>query len=306
MSASQKQNITVIGLGSIGLGMAQSALRAGHAVTGVDISAERCKAFADAGGKVSNDATQAVANADCVVCVVVSSAQTEALLFGDAGVANAMPQNSVFISCATVPPAFAVKTAERLEATGRHYLDAPTSGGAAKAASGEITIMGSGTPAAFERAQPLLDATATKVYRLGDKAGAGSAMKLINQLLAGVHIASACEAMALAIKLELDADTVYDVITNAAGSSWMFENRVPHILEGDYRPRSAINIFTKDLGIVLDTARAENFPVPLAGSALQMYLMAAAAGMGNDDDASLARVYAQLAGLELPPAKTGH
>jgi 3-hydroxyisobutyrate dehydrogenase len=264
----------------------------------------RCQAFADAGGKISNNATQAVANADCVVCVVVSSAQTEALLFGDPAVATTMPQDSVFISCATVPPAFAVKAAERLEAGGRLYLDAPTSGGAAKATSGEITIMGSGTPAAFERARPVLDATASKVYRLGDKAGAGSAMKLINQLLAGVHIASACEAMALAIKLGLDANTVYDVITNAAGSSWMFENRVPHILEGDYQPKSAINIFTKDLGIVLDTARTENFPVPLAGSALQMFLMAAAAGMGNDDDASVTRVYAQLAGLELPQAKT--
>ncbi|MCB1720109.1 MAG: NAD-binding protein, partial [Candidatus Competibacteraceae bacterium] len=95
-------------------------------------------------------------------------------------------------------------------------------------------------------------------------------------------------------------DQVYDVITHAAGSSWMFENRVPHILAGDYQPKSAVNIFTKDLGIVLDTARAEDFPVPVAGAALQMYLMAAAAGMGQDDDTSVARVYAQLAGLQLP------
>jgi 3-hydroxyisobutyrate dehydrogenase len=280
--------------------MAQSALRAGHEVTGVDIDEARCRAFADSGGRISDNAAAAVATADCVVCVVVSAAQTEALLFGDDGIAGHMPAGSVFISCATVPPAFAVQSAQRLEATGRHYLDAPTSGGAGKAASGEITIMAAGSDAAFERAAPVLDATASKVYRLGAQAGAGSAMKLINQLLAGVHIASACEAMAMAIKLGLEPDTVYDVITHAAGSSWMFENRVPHILEGDYQPRSAINIFTKDLGIVLDTARSENFPVPLAGSALQMFLMAAAAGMGNDDDASVARVYAQLAGLELP------
>ena len=128
-------------------------------------------------------------------------------------------------------------------------------------------------------------------------------MKLVNQLLAGVHIATACEAMAFAIRLGLAPQQVYDVITHAAGSSWMFENRVPHILEGDYAPKSAVSIFTKDLGIVLDTARANQFPIPMASMGLQLFEMAAAAGMAQDDDASVARVYAQLAGLRLPGGK---
>ena len=297
---SEKQKVAVIGLGSIGLGMAQSLLRAGHRVVGVDVSDARRQAFIEAGGDAVSTSAEAAADADCVICVVVSAAQTEAVLFESDGVADVMTEGSVFMSCATVPPAFAVKTAARLESMNRHYLDAPTSGGPAKAATGEMTIMASGTEAAFARAQAVLDACTSKVYRLGDKAGGGSAMKLINQLLAGVHIATACEAMSLAIKLGLEPDQVYDVITHAAGSSWMFENRVPHILAGDYQPKSAVNIFTKDLGIVLDTARAEDFPVPVAGAALQMYLMAAAAGMGQDDDTSVARVYAQLAGLQLP------
>jgi 3-hydroxyisobutyrate dehydrogenase len=123
---------------------------------------------------------------------------------------------------------------------------------------------------------------------------------MINQLLAGVHIAAACEAMAFAAKQGLDLRRVYEVITKSAGNSWMFENRVPHILDADYAPKSAVDIFVKDLGIVQDMARAEKYPVPVAAAALQMFLMASGAGMGRDDDASVARLYAQVSGAKLP------
>jgi 3-hydroxyisobutyrate dehydrogenase len=126
---------------------------------------------------------------------------------------------------------------------------------------------------------------------------------MINQLLAGVHIAAAAEAVTFAAKQGLDLETVYEVITGSAGNSWMFENRVPHILDGDYTPHSSIEIFVKDLGIVQDMARAHRYPVPLAAAALQMYLAAAGAGMGADDDSSVARVYAQLSGAVLPQKK---
>ena len=151
----------------------------------------------------------------------------------------------------------------------------------------------------MKRAEPIFEAIASKVYRLGAEPGAGSAFKMINQLLAGVHIAAACEAIAFAKKLGLDLAKVYEVITASAGNSWMFENRVPHILDNDYTPKSAVAIFTKDLGIVSDMARAASFPTPLAASALQMFLMTAASGMGRDDDASVARLYAKIAGVEL-------
>ena len=144
---------------------------------------------------------------------------------------------------------------------------------------------------------------AGKVYNLGDAAGAGASFKMVNQLLAGVHIAAACEAMTFAARLGLDLDKVYEVIAASAGNSWMFENRVPHILDGDYSPRSAVSIFTKDLGIVSDMARQEKFPLQIASTALQMFLMTAAAGMASDDDASVARMIAQITGLQLPTAK---
>jgi L-threonate 2-dehydrogenase len=141
---------------------------------------------------------------------------------------------------------------------------------------------------------------AAKVHDLGTEVGLGSAFKMINQLLAGVHIAAAGEAIAFAAKQGLDLRKVYTVITGSAGNSWMFENRIPHVLDGDYAPRSAVDIFVKDLGIVQDMARQLKFPVPLAAAALQVFLMASGAGMGRDDDASIARIYARMTGTVLP------
>ncbi|MDP4002776.1 L-threonate dehydrogenase [Methylobacterium sp. NEAU K] len=296
----QTLRAAVIGLGSMGSGMAGSLLRAGFAVAACDVNPDAVARFAAAGGCGAETPAEAAAGADVVVSVVVNAAQTEAVLFGPDGAAGAMPEGAVFVSSATMDPAVARALASRLEATGRHYLDAPMSGGAARAAEGGLTFLASGSPAAFAKARPALDAMAGTLYELGDEAGQGAAFKMINQLLAGVHIAAACEAMSFAAKQGLDLRRVYEVITKSAGNSWMFENRVPHILDADYAPKSAVDIFVKDLGIVQDMARAEKYPVPVAAAALQMFLMASGAGMGRDDDASVARLYAQVSGTKLP------
>ena len=292
--------VAVAGLGSMGLGMAATLVRAGATVTGFDPGEARRRAFSELGGDIATSAAAATAMADIVVSVVVNADQTEALLFGPDGIASRMAEDGVFVSCATVAPARARAMAQKLEATGRHYLDAPISGGAQRAADGSLTVMASGSAAAFERASPVLDTLAGKVYRLGDTAGQGAAFKMVNQLLAGIHIAAAAEAIAFAANEGLDLKKVYEVITASAGNSWMFENRVPHMIDGDYTPRSAVDIFVKDLGIVLDMGRASAFPVPLSSAALQLFVMTSAAGMGRDDDASVARLYARIAGLDLP------
>ena len=296
----QTGRIAVIGLGSMGSGMAGSLLRAGFSVAACDVNPEAVARFQKAGGIAAAHPAEAAGGADVVVSVVVNAAQTEAVLFGENGAAAAMPEGAVFVSSATMDPAVARTLAARLEATGRHYLDAPMSGGAARAADGGLTFLASGSPAAFAKARPALDAMAGTLYELGDAAGQGAAFKMINQLLAGVHIAAACEAMSFAAKQGLDLARVYEVITKSAGNSWMFENRVPHILDADYAPKSAVDIFVKDLGIVQDMARAEKYPVPVAAAALQMFLMASGAGMGRDDDSSVARLYAQVSGAKLP------
>jgi putative dehydrogenase len=298
--SSAKPRVAVIGLGSMGSGMARSLMRAGFAVAGCDVSVSALQRFKEEGGEPFRTPALAAEGAQVVICVVVNAAQTEAALFGPEGAAETMGEGCVFVSSATMDPQVARRLGAALEATGRLYLDAPISGGAVRADKGELTIMASGSPQAFAAARGALDAMAAKVYELGAEPGQGAAFKMINQLLAGVHVAVAGEAMALAAKQGLDLDKVYEVITASAGNSWMFENRVPHILAGDYSPRSAIEIFVKDLGIVQDMARAERFPAPLAAAALQMYLAAAGAGMGGDDDSSVARVYAQLSGAKLP------
>src|SRR4051812_48760998 len=298
--AARTGRAAVIGLGSMGTGMALSLLRGGLSVAAFDVNPDAVARFAEGGGHGAGSPADAAAGADIVVCVVVNAAQTEAVLFGAGGIAEAMPEGAVFVSCATMDPALARDLAARLEAGGRHFLDAPISGGATRAAEGALTILASGSRAAFDRAQPALDAMAAKLYRLGDAPGQGAAFKMINQLLAGVHIAAACEAMSFAAKQGLDLAKVYEVITASAGNSWMFENRVPHVLEGDYTPRSAVEIFVKDLGIIQDMARTARFPVPVSAAALQMFLATAGSGMGRDDDASVARLYARMTGTSLP------
>ena len=298
MSAQDKA--ALIGLGSMGFGMARSLLRAGFDVAGFDVSADAVARFAASGGRGAMTPADAAQGATIVIAVVVNAAQTEAVLFGENGCAAVMEPGTVFVSSATMAPDVARRLAAKLEAMGPHYLDAPMSGGAARAEEGRLTMLASGSAAAFAAARPALDAMTATLYELGSEPGQGAAFKMVNQLLAGVHIAVASEAMAFAARQNLDLQKVYEVITASAGNSWMFENRMTHVLEGDYTPKSSVSIFTKDLGIVLDMARSANFPVPLASSALQMFLMTAAAGMAGDDDSSVTRLYAQLAGLKLP------
>lgn len=300
MQKSADMSVCVIGLGSMGFGMAASLLRAGFSVTGYDLNADAMARLVALGGKAGQNPAEAASGANVVLCVVVNAAQTESALFGPDGAASAMAQGGVILSCATMPPDAARDFAARAAKAGQDYLDAPISGGAVRAAAGELTIMASGKAAVFTRVRPVLDCIATKVYELGEEAGVGAAFKIVNQLLAGVHIAAACEAITFAKAMDLDISKVYEVITASAGNSWMFENRVPHILEGDYSPRSAVDIFTKDLGIISDMGRGMKFPTPIASMALQMFVMTAAAGMGRDDDASVARMIAGLAGLDLP------
>jgi L-threonate 2-dehydrogenase len=298
--SSAKPRVAVIGLGSMGFGMATSLRRSGFEVTGCDAAAEAAARFVREGGKSAGTPAEAAKSADIVVSVVVNAAQTEAILFGPNGVAETLAKDAVFVSCATMAPEIARMLAKQLEATGRHYLDAPISGGAQRAAQGELTILASGSAGAFAKARPALDAMAAKLYELGDAPGLGAAFKMVNQLLAGVHIVAASEAIAFAARQGLNLRKVYEVITASAGNSWMFENRMQQVLNGDYAPRSAVEIFVKDLGIVQDMARSARFPTPVAAAALQMFLATAAGGMGRDDDSSVARLYARISGVALP------
>jgi L-threonate 2-dehydrogenase len=299
MPNGKSQNIAVTGLGSMGYGMATSALRAGHKVWGTDINAAQVDKFHQDGGEKSALRDQ-LNSLDAVVVVVLNAQQTESVLFGTEGIAPLLKAGTVIIACATVSPEFARCMEGRCADHGLLYLDAPISGGAAKAAQGKLSIMASGSEEAFAAARPCLDAMAETVFELGSEAGAGSAMKAVNQMLAGVHIAAMAEALTFGMTQGVNPDTFVDVISKCAGTSWMLENRAPHIAAGDYTPLSSINIWPKDLGIVLDIARDAKFSAPITAAALQQFLAAAGMGLGQEDDAAIAKVYARNSGLSLP------
>ncbi|MEC9433634.1 MAG: L-threonate dehydrogenase [Pseudomonadota bacterium] len=289
----------VIGLGSMGFGMARSLLAAGHRVFGADIAPARVEALAAMGGEAGTPAEAGPAT-DILVCVVLNAEQTRAALFGPDGWAAHLRPGTVLVGCATVPPDFAREMAAEAASRGLLYLDAPISGGAARAAEGKLSIMAAGAPEAVAAARPALDAMAETVHDLGPEPGAGSAMKAVNQLLAGVHIAAMGEAMVFAAAQGLDLRRVLEVIGVSAGNSWMFSNRGPHVADGDYVPRSAVTIWPKDLGIVADIASGAGMAVPMTDAALARFRAAVEAGWGAEDDAAVAKLYAREAGLRLP------
>jgi 3-hydroxyisobutyrate dehydrogenase len=279
--------------------MARSLLRKGFRTTGSDLNPAAAGPLKELGGEFFDSPAMAAMNADIAFVVVVNAQQMEDVLSGPEGILGVMTPGSVIVGSVTIAPEQARSFAEAARESGIYYLDAPISGGAKRAEAGELTVLASGSKEAFLAARPALSAVAQKIYELGEEAGTGSAFKIVNQLLAGVHIAAACEAVALARRMDLNLNKVFEVITNSAGNSWMFEDRVPHILENDYSPRSAVSIFSKDLGIVTEIGRSSHFPTMMAASALQMFVMTEAAGMSSDDDSSVARMLADLAGVDI-------
>ena len=290
----------VIGLGTMGMGVALNLHRKGHAVTGCEPRETVRAEFTAAGGQTVASAGQLPGDLDAVVVFVLNAAQTEEVLFGPDGCLARLNKGAVILCCATIAPDAARSLGKRIADAGFLMLDSPVSGGKAGAHAGTMTVMGSGSDAAFAKAGPVLEAMSTKVWRLGTEIGIGSTVKMVNQLLAGVHIATAAEALALGIRAGADPKTLFEVISESAGSSWMWQNRVPHILAGDDTPLSTVNIFVKDLGIVLDQARGLTFPLPMAAAAHQLFLAAAANGQGLKDDSFVIRVWQTLTGIKLP------
>ncbi|KYN65906.1 MAG: L-threonate dehydrogenase [Pantoea agglomerans] len=295
------ENICVIGLGSMGMGAAKSCLRADLNTWGVDLNPAALENLRQAGARDAQPSASAFADQlDAVLLLVVNAQQVNAILFGEEGLAAKLRPGTVVMVSSTLSARDAQQIEQQLAQYQLLMLDAPVSGGAAKAASGEMTVMASGSDAAFAQLQSVLDAVAAKVYRVGSEIGLGSTVKIIHQLLAGVHIAVGAEAMALAARAGIPLETMYEVVTNAAGNSWMFENRMRHVVDGDYSPKSAVDIFVKDLNLVADTAKSLHFPLPLASTALNMFTEASNAGYGREDDSAVIKIFS---GITLPQAE---
>lgn len=292
--------VGVIGLGTMGMGAAKSCIKAGLSVFGGDLNEKALEELKQAGASaVSKDARDFAAQLDALIILVVNAAQVKTVLFGngDECLASKLPKGTPVMVSSTIAAADAKEINAKLESYGLLMLDAPVSGGGVKANAGEMTVMAAGKQETFAKLQVVLDAVAGKVYNVGEEIGKGATVKIIHQLLAGVHIAVAAESMAMAAKAGIPLDVMYDVVTHAAGNSWMFENRMAHVVAGDYTPLSAVNIFVKDLGLVTDTAKELHAPIPLASTALQMFTQASNAGHGLEDDSAVIKIFP---GINLP------
>ncbi len=286
--------IGFIGLGAMGLPMAVNLVKTGHLVTAFDVNPGALKAFSDDGGQVADSAADAARTADFFVLMVVNGDQADDVLFGSGKAAEALQSGACVIASCTQPPAQAKALGEKLAEHQLTLVDAPVSGGVAGAQTGTLTIMASCPAHVFETARPLLDGVGRNIFHVGEQHGDGSTAKLINQLLCGVHIAAAAEALQLAEAAGVDPKAVFDIVSVSAASSWMLNDRGLRMLEQAPEVRSAVDIFVKDLGIVLDHGRAARHGLPLSAAAHQMFLAASGAGLGRADDSQVIQSYRSL------------
>lgn len=287
--------IAFIGLGAMGAGMSRNLLQRGFDVHGYDVVENRVADFRAAGGTAAGSAAEACVDAGFIVLMVVNAAQAHAVLFEEEALKRSAPNATVCLM-ATCSPAAAQAIAAKVTATGRSFLEAPVSGGTAGAKSGQLTVMAAGPVSVFEQARPIFDAMASRVFHLGEQPGQGAIVKLINQVLCGVHVAVAAEALALAEKVGVDSARVLEILQGTAASSWMLNDRGPRMLQEAPEVSSAVDILVKDLGIVLEAGRETKAALPLAAVAHQLFLSASARGYGTADDSQLIRIYRSLNG----------
>jgi 3-hydroxyisobutyrate dehydrogenase len=287
------KSIAFVGLGAMGAPMAENLLKRQFRVTGFDMREAAREALVAAGGHGADSASAACAGAEALVLMVVNAAQARAVLF-EAGALDALAPGAVVMLMATCPPGEVEAIAEKVTASGRHFVDSPVSGGVVGAKAATLSIMVGAPADSFALAKPVLEAMGDKVFHVGEKPGQGATVKTVNQLLCGVHIAAAAEALSLAEKAGIDGRVLFSIMEGSAASSWMLKDRGPRMHEPDPAVTSAVDIFVKDLGIVLDAGRAARTALPLAAAAHQMFLATSGLGHGGRDDSQVVRAYRAL------------
>lgn len=286
-------SIAFVGLGAMGAPMAENLVRRQFRVTGFDMREAAREALAAAGGHAADSAAAACAGADALVLMVVNAAQARSVLF-EAGALDALGPGAAVMLMATCPPGEVEAIAAQVTKSGRHFVDSPVSGGVVGARGATLTIMVGAPAESFALARPVLDAMGDKVFHVGERPGQGATVKTVNQLLCGVHIAAAAEALSLAERAGIDGRVLFEIMGGSAASSWMLKDRGPRMHEPDPAVTSAVDIFVKDLSIVLDAGRAAKTALPLAAAAHQMFLATSGLGHGGRDDSQVVRAYRAL------------
>lgn len=282
--------VGIVGVGNMGGGMAARLLARGWTVRACDLVPERVAALVPQGAHAAATPAQAAEGAQALIVCVVDAAQAEDVLFGPAGAAAALPPGSAVLLCPTIAPDDVERLAQRLERAGLAAVDAPMSGGPARARDGSMSLMVACADAVFEQQRPLLQALAARLFRVGSRPGDDARTKLVNNLLAGINLAGAAEALALAQRLGLDPARTLDVIEQSSGQSWIASDRMRRAIAGDYAPRAHVTLLQKDTGLALAAARAAGFAGPLGPAAHEVFNRAVRAGLGDLDDAALFRL----------------
>ncbi|HUL97719.1 MAG TPA: NAD(P)-dependent oxidoreductase [Usitatibacter sp.] len=280
--------VGVAGVGAMGLGIAKAMLRKGVEVHVRDIVAEREREAIEAGAR------GLAGPVDILVSVVVDARQTREVVRDHAHLAP------VFMMCSTIAPADSAAIAQELSAKGVAMLDAPVSGGPGRAHAGTLSMMASGSDAAFAGCKPAYEAFTAKFFRVSARPGDGSRMKIVNNMCAAANLAAGAEAMALAVKLGLDPTQVADVVQVSSGESWMFGEHMPRVIAADYAPRAAARVLVKDVGLFVEAARAEGIEPPMALCALEAFRDTVARGYGEEDLAAVMKRYGDLWGVKVP------
>jgi len=289
------KTIAFVGLGAMGRPMARNLVKAGFIVRGYDVNPAAVEDLTAVGGVPAGSAKAAFAGADAIVLMVVNAVQAEQVLFSN-GALEAAPAAAIVCLTATCPPTQVQAIAERVAMTGRRFVDSPVSGGVVGASAGGLTIMAAAPKDLFESVRPMLEAMGSRTLHVGDKAGQGATVKTINQLLCGVHIVVAAEALSLAEKIGVDGKTMLDILVGTSAGSWMLRDRGPRMLRTDPEVTSAVDIFVKDLGIVLEAGRETKAALPMTALAYQLFNSTSGRGEGAADDSQVVRAYRALNG----------
>lgn len=294
-----------VGLGNMGAGMAAQLASKQFQVTGFDLRPEPIAALVEAGGKGADTAERAAQNADVLIIMTINDAQARAILF-DAGALKVLAKDATVVLTSTVSPDAAASIAKEIteSRSGVGFIDAPVSGGTPGASTGTLTIMASGPRVHFDRVKPALDAMGTKIFHVGEQPGQGESMKAINQILAGVHLIAAAEALSMAKATGVDPALALEIVKGSAAGSWMLSNRAHRMLEEHPQCRSSIQTWSKDYGIILETGRTSGAALPLSAIAAQMWNSAMARGQAQDDDSTVIRQYDFLNGNDLRSSKS--
>ena len=293
------ERVGMLGLGSMGGPMAANVARRGFEVWAYDPRPEALEAAAESGIRGCASPAEVARAAQVTLAIPFDYAQVEQAVFGSEGLIEGLPEPGLFVYMSTIGPDNARDLERRLAERGHRLLDAPVSGGAAGAAAGTLTVIVGGASEDLERCRPVLDAFAANVFHVGPAVGTGQAAKLVNQLLVVTHLAATAEALALGTRSGVDPQQLYEMICTAAGNSVIFQSRGKAILDRGFKTGGSLNILVKDARLVLRAGEPSSTPLFAAAAAGQVFELARAFGLGDQDDAAVAKLYEALGNVEI-------